>query len=84
MMGVRPMENEAGALWTEVGNMCLSRAKELLADKNVSAAATAEAVKILVETAISIDTLNLLWAEQNRYGAAVFRAPPSSPPKAKN
>ena len=79
-----PMGNEVRDLWTEVGNKCLQRASELLDDKTASAAATAETVKCLVETAISMDMLNLRWAEKTRYGAAVFRGRPSSPPKAGN
>ena len=53
-------------LWTEVGNKCLRRASELLDDKTAPAAATAETVKVLVETAISMDMLNLHWAAQSR------------------
>lgn len=53
-------------LWTEVGNKCLRRASELLDDKTAPAAATAETVKVLVETAISMDMLNLRWAAQKR------------------
>ena len=53
------MDNEVRDLWTEVGNKCLQRASELLDDKTASAAATAETVKCLVETAISMDMLNL-------------------------
>ena len=49
------MDNEVRDLWTEVGNKCLQRASELLDDKTASAAATAETVKCLVETAISMD-----------------------------
>lgn len=78
------MANEVRDLWTEVGNKCLQRASELLDDKTAPAAATAETVKCLVETAVSMDRLNLLWAEQSRYGAAVFRDPPFSPPRAGN
>lgn len=55
------MANEVRDLWTEVGNKCLQRASELLDDKTAPAAATAETVRCLVETAISMDMLNLLW-----------------------
>lgn len=55
------MANEVRDLWTEVGNKCLQRASELLDDKTAPAAATAETVKCLVETAISMDMLNLRW-----------------------
>ena len=71
-------------LWNEVGNKCLWRASELLDSETTPTAATAEVVKSLVETAISMDMLNLRWAEKTRYGAAVFRGRPSSPPKAEN
>lgn len=71
-------------LWTEVGNKCLRCASELLDSETTPTAATAEVVKSLVETAISMDLLNLRWAIQNRSGAAVFRGRPSSPPKAEN
>lgn len=53
-------------LWVEVGNKCLQRASELLDDKTAPAAATAETVKILVEMAISMDVLNLRWAQQTQ------------------
>lgn len=71
-------------LWIEVGNKCLRRASELLDSETTPTAATAEVVKSLVETAISMDLLNLRWAIQNRSCAAVFRGPPFSPPKAGN
>lgn len=61
-------------LWTEVGNKCLRRASELLDSETTPTAATAEVVKSLVETAISMDLLNLRWAIQNRSGAATRRA----------
>lgn len=78
------MANEVRDLLKEVGNKCLQRASELLDDKTAPAAATAETVRCLVETAISIDVLNLRWAEQNRCGARVFPGRSSSPPKAGN
>ena len=65
-------------LWEEIGNTCLNRATNLLKLETVPSAETAETVKNLVETAIAIDMLNLHWAEQNRYGAAVFAGRPSS------
>lgn len=77
------MRNETD-LWTEVGNRCLQRASELLDGETAPAAATAETVRCLVETAISIDMLNLRWAEQSRYGARAFPDRISSPPKAGN
>lgn len=71
-------------LWEEVGDKCLQRANELLDDKTVSAAATAETVRSLVETAISIDLLNLRRIQQNRYGARVFPDRASSRPTAES
>lgn len=61
-------------LWAEVGNKCLSKATALIDSETVPTAATVETVKGLVETAISIDLLNLRWAEQSRYGAAACRS----------
>lgn len=58
-------------LWEAVCSQCLEAALALLkvAD-TVPSASTVKAVKGLVETAISIDMLNLHWANQTRYGAA--------------
>lgn len=61
-------------LWNEVGNKCLRRASELLDSETTPTVATAEVVKSLVETAVSMDLLNLRWAIQNRSGAATRRA----------
>lgn len=61
-------------LWEQVGNECLRQALKLLKENTAPTAGTAETVKTLVDTAISIDMLNLHWAAQNRrYSAAVFR-----------
>lgn len=68
-------------LWERVGNKCLSHALALLESETAPTADTVEAVKGLVKMAISIDMLNLQWARQSRYGAAVFRGQISSPPK---
>lgn len=67
-------------LWEQVGNRCLKAALSALEKEAVPTAATVETVNALVETAISIDRLTLLWARQNRYGAAVFRGLPSARP----
>lgn len=77
-------EEKQASLWEQVGNKCLSCALILLESETAPTAATVETAKSLVETAIAIDTLNLRWAEQNRYGAAAFRARLSSLPEAKN
>lgn len=71
-------------LWEQVGNKCLKTALSILEKETAPTAATVETVKGLVETAISIDTLNLQWARQNRYGAAVFRDLPSALPEARS
>ena len=61
-MNERTQEN----LWFRVGNQCLSKAATLLDEETVPTAATAETVRELVETAISIDKLNLLWEVQSQ------------------
>ena len=78
------MEKGESNLWEQVGNECLRRALHLLNEETAPAAATAETVKSLVETAISIDMLNLHWNAQSQYGAAVFRDQPSSWPTKEN
>ena len=70
-------EVEKENLWEKVGNKCLKQAEKLLDSETAPTAATVGAVKGLVETAISIDMLNLHWAEQNRCGAAAFPGRPS-------
>lgn len=77
-------EEKQISLWEQVGNKCLSSALAMLESETAPTAVTVETVRGLVEAAIAIDTLNLRWAEQNRYGAAAFRAQPSAPPEAKN
>lgn len=71
-------------LWTEVGNKCLQRASELLDDKTAPAAATAETVKVLVETAISMDMLNLHWSAKSRSAERAFRGRFSLPQEAES
>lgn len=66
-------EKERVNLWEQTGNKCLECALELLNSKTALDMDKARTVGKLVETAISIDTLNLRWAEQNRYAGAVFR-----------
>lgn len=60
-------------LWIEISNSCLQQASELLKSKTAPAAATAETVRALVETAIAIKLLDLRQAEQNRFYARVSR-----------
>lgn len=67
------MDTNESNLWLDVGNKCLMKAEALLDSETVPTAATVEAVKTLVGTAIAIDTLNLHWDEQSRCGAAVLR-----------
>ncbi len=49
---------EKTSLWVQVCKKCLSHALTLLESETVPTAVTAETVKTLVETAVSIDTLN--------------------------
>lgn len=67
------MEDKKVNLWKQVGNQCLKSAFSLLEKETAPTEATVETVKSLVETAISIDMLNLQWVRQNRSRAAVFR-----------
>ena len=67
---------EEKSMWEEVGNKCLERAAELLDEKTAPAAVTAETVKLLVETAILIDLLNLQWEQKSQSAAQAFRAQP--------
>ena len=76
--------DKAVNLWEQVGNKCLKAALFALEKETIPTAATVETVRGLVETAISIDMLNLQWAQKSRYGAAVFRGQPSSPPEARS
>lgn len=64
--------------WDEVGNLCLEKATAELKKETIPTAATVGIVRELVRIAVEIDMLNLRRAEQNRYGAAVFRGRPSS------
>lgn len=72
------------SLWEQVGNRCLELAKQELNKETVPTGATVETVGRLVGIAISIDDLNLRWAEQNRYGAAAYQDQASGRLKAKN
>lgn len=60
------MSNDMRNLWVEVGNKCLQRASELLDDKSAPAAATAETVKSLVETAIQMTIVDQGLYEKSR------------------
>ena len=57
------MEFELVSLWDEIGNRCLKLAKRELEKENATTEATVETVERLVRIAVSIDTLNLHWAE---------------------
>lgn len=52
------------SLWEMVGNECLEKALTMLDGKAVLSAEEAEAVRVLVETAIAIDRLDLSWASR--------------------
>lgn len=62
-----------GDIWESVGNKALKLAEDILNKETAPTAETVETVKDLVEIAVKIDTLNLLWAQKTRYGEAVFR-----------
>ncbi len=66
-------------LWEKVGTGCLDKAQALLEQENIPTAATIEMVSMLVETAISIDLLNLRWSGESQYDAPVFWKHPFSP-----
>ena len=71
-------------MWEQVGNKRLSCALSILDEKTASTAATVEAVRNLVETAIEIDTLNLQWTVQTQSGEAVFGGRVFPPQASKN
>lgn len=52
------------SLWERVGNECLEKALTMLDGKAVLSAEEAEAVRVLVETAIAVDRLDLSWASR--------------------
>lgn len=62
-----------GDIWEKVGNKALKLAEAILDKETVPTAETVETVRGLVDIAVKIDTLNLLWAQKTRYGEAVFR-----------
>lgn len=64
------------SLWEQVGNECLNKAFSRLKEETAPTVETAETVRILVETAIKIDELNLCWEERSRSFAAAFRVRP--------
>lgn len=68
--------SEVKNLWEEIGNKCLQHANKMLEGETVPTAATAETVRTLVETAISIDVLNLRWIEKSRSGERVSQGQP--------
>lgn len=80
--GVKKTEQEN--LWERLGNICLSHAIALLERGTAPTVETVETAKALVEMAVSIDTLNLRWAQQNQCGVAVFQDRISSPRTTKN
>ncbi len=72
------------SLWERLGNHCLQKALKLLESETTPTDVTVRVVRELTETAIAIDSLNLRWQQQNRYGAAVFRGRPSSRQEGEN
>lgn len=77
-------EERQNNLWEQIEDRCLKTVLSVLEKEAVPTTATVRTVRGLVETAIAIDALNLQRAQQSRYGAAVFRGQPFSPPKVKN
>lgn len=75
---------EKNSLWEQVGNRCLELAKQELNKETAPTAATVETIERLVGIAISIDTLNLRWAQRTRYGEAAFEGLASGRLRAKN
>lgn len=75
---------ETKNLWEEAGNKCLTQAIALLESKDIPDADIVDLVQKLVSAAIAIDTLNLQWEQQTRFGAAVFRDRLSSPQAREN
>ena len=63
-------------LWEKLGNRCLELAIAELDKETVPIPAEMETVERLVRIAISLDEPNLQWANQSRYGAAVFAGRP--------
>lgn len=62
-----------GDIWERVGNKALKLADDILDKETAPTVETVETVRGLVEIAVKIDTLNLLWEQKTRYGEAVFR-----------
>lgn len=56
------------SLWDLVATRCLKTALSVLEKETDPTAATVETVKSLVETAISIDRLDLKWAKFEKPG----------------
>ena len=67
-----------------IKDKCLTLANELLDQKTAPTAATAEAVRNLTETAISVKRLNLIQTGQNRSCAQGGTGRFSSQPKEGN
>lgn len=63
-------------LWVQVANKCLRRASKLMDEETAAAGETAAAVKTLVETAIEVDKLNLLWLDRSRLASSAPLGPP--------
>ncbi len=63
----KPMVN----LWFDVGNRCLTIAKDMIKGETAPTVATVETVGKLVNIAIAIDMLNLRWEERTPYEKAV-------------
>lgn len=50
-------------LWHQIGNLCLTRAQELLKDQTAPIELKVAAISTLVDTALAIDGRDLQWNE---------------------
>lgn len=75
---------ETKNLWDKTGDKCLTHALALLESNDVPGSDVIDLVQKLVSIAIAIDTLNLQWEQQIRFGAAAFRGRTSSPQAGEN
>ena len=71
------MEYE-NSMWYKVGNKCLDRAHALLESETHPSATTAEAIKQLVDAAVSIDMLNYLWTHKSQFSSVAVPGQPFS------
>ena len=78
------MDPKERNLWELVGNACLEKALTILNKENHPDVEITRVVQNLVETAISIDTLNLQWQSQNQSCVGAYQGLVSLRKVAKN